>query len=131
LLEAFEFESAKPQEVSIDDTMSPTVEGYDISFQNFASDGIRLRWAYLLSLLEVAGHLGDRHPGLLILDEPGQQGVEHSSLASLYRVVTDLSSSGQILLTTSEPASVLAEWFANGNYQLIDLQGERLRQPIA
>lgn len=130
LLAAFEFESARPDEVSIDETMRPTVEGYDISFQNSASDGIRLRWAYLLSLLEVAMSIGKRHPGFVIFDEPGQQGVEPTSLAALCQKAAQAAEYGQVIFTTSEPSEVLTSWLEGGNFHLIDLEDKRLLQPL-
>lgn len=130
LLASFEFESARPDEVTIDETMRPTVEGYDISFQNSASDGIRLRWAYLLSLLETASGIGKRHPGLVIFDEPGQQGVEPTSLAAFCRKSAEAAACGQVIFTTSEPSDVLSTWFTGGSFQLIDLGNERLLQPL-
>lgn len=131
LLASFEFASARPEEVAIDEAMRPTVEGYDISFQNSASDGIRLRWAYLLSLLVLATSIGHRHPGLVLLDEPGQQGVESASLAALYQKAVEVAVHGQVFLTTSEPRNVLSSWFAARSFQLIDLGDKRLLQPIA
>ncbi|NYI57746.1 hypothetical protein [Cellulomonas soli] len=128
---AFGFESANPMEVAIDETMKPTVEGYDISFQNSASDGIRLRWAYLLSLLDVASSVSDRHPGFLILDEPGQQGVDAESLAALSVRAQNTVNRGQIFLTTSESMATLQKRFASDRTSIIDLDDARLLRPIA
>lgn len=130
-LSSFGFESAAPHEVAIDEAMRPTVDGYDISFQNSASDGIRLRWAYLLSLLDIARAVGDRHPGFLIFDEPGQQGVEPASLAALAARVSATAQRSQVFLTTSEPLEVLEKWFGETGVGIIDLGDERLLRPLS
>jgi hypothetical protein len=126
-LAEFGFESAVPAEVEIDSTMKPVVDSYDIGFQGSASDGIRLRWAYLLSLMETCAEVGGSHPGVLLMDEPGQQGVEQDSLAALYRhlLATSLTS-GQVFVTTSEPPATLEAWLGTDGYELIDLGADRL-----
>jgi len=125
------FESAVPGEIDIDPAMKPVVDGYDIGFQGSASDGIRLRWSYLLSLLETCSSLSAPHPGVLLIDEPGQQGVEEAALASLYRhaLATSLTA-GQVFLTTSEPVSKLEEWIGEDAYELVDLGSARLLQRL-
>jgi hypothetical protein len=123
----FGFESAVPAQVEIDSTMKPVVDSYDIGFQGSASDGIRLRWAYLLSLMETCAAIGGSHPGVLLMDEPGQQGVEQDSLAALYQhlLATSLTS-GQVFVTTSEPPATLESWLGPDGYNLIDLGADRL-----
>lgn len=54
----------------------PQVEGYDVGFQASASDVIRLRWAYSVSLMVTSQGVGGRHPSVLMMDEPRQQEVE-------------------------------------------------------
>lgn len=125
------FESAIPSEIEIDPAMKPVVDGYDIGFQGSASDGIRLRWSYLLSLMETCSSLSSPHPGVLLIDEPGQQGVEEAALASLYRHAGSTSlTAGQIFLTTSEPLSKLQQWMGNDGYELVDLGTTRLLQRL-
>lgn len=126
LLGIFKFTSAAPDEVDLDTTMRPVVDGYDIGFQGSASDGIRLRWSYLLSLASVSADSQGSHPGLLILDEPAQQGIEADSVVTLLGVLASMSTSTQMFITTSEPPARLAEWLGDTKYQLIDLGDERL-----
>jgi hypothetical protein len=126
LLEDFQFVSVDPQRVSISEEMKPVVDGYDISFQGSASDGIRLRWAYLLSLWQRTLPPVGLHPGLLIMDEPGQQGVEDSALEALYQRCADLESArSQLFLTTSQSREQLEEWLGDRpcNYIEIDQGG--------
>lgn len=127
LLAEFDFSSSKPTDVEIDEGMKPVVDGYDIGFQGSASDGIRLRWAYLLSLLETCVRSGGNHPGLLLMDEPGQQGIETDSLASMYRHVASTTSAvGQIFLTTSVSIEMVDEWMGATPRTIIDLGTEQL-----
>jgi hypothetical protein len=130
-LREYGFESAAPAEIDIDPAMKPVVDGYDIGFQGSASDGIRLRWSYLLSLLETCSRLSSPHPGLLLMDEPGQQGVEEAALASLYRhaLATSLTA-GQVFVTTSEPVSKLEGWIGDAAYELVDLGSTKLLQRL-
>lgn len=121
LLDTFEFKSVATSDVDIDTAMRPVVDGYDIGFQGSASDGIRLRWSYLLSLAAVAAATDGAHPGFLIFDEPAQQGVETESVVSLLGTMAKMSSTTQMFVTTSEPPERLTEWLGDADYQLVDL----------
>lgn len=130
-LSNFGFTSVNPDEVEIDLGMKPVVDGYDIGFQGSASDGIRLRWAYILSLMEACLLNGGAHPGVLLMDEPGQQGVEQLSLGALFNQLLAMSTvAGQVFVTTSEPVERIAEWIGDNGYDLIDLGEEFLLRPL-
>lgn len=112
--------SLPPSQVSIDpDSLIPTDDGielrFDIAYGMSASDTIRTKWAYYISLLQTAtqsptGH----HPGLLIFDEPAQQQTAKISLAALVRELGKASQGGnQILYATSEDPTDL-EGFLRG-----------------
>lgn len=127
LLAYFGFESAVPDEVELDESMKPTIDGYDIGFQGSASDGIRLRWAYLLGLFAISTTIsGSNHPGFLMFDEPGQQGVEQESLARFFQSAASLDR--QVFVTTSEPLANVSAWLEGRPFKLIDLQNDRLLQ---
>ncbi|WP_181409278.1 hypothetical protein [Brevibacterium aurantiacum] len=126
LLSIVKSTSAAPDEVDLDLTMQPVVDGYDIGFQSSASDGIRLRWSYLRSLASVSTEGQGSHPGLLILDEPAQQGIEADSVVTFLDILASMSTSTQMLITTSEPPARLADWLGDTEFQLIDLGDERL-----
>ncbi|WP_231727201.1 hypothetical protein [Kordiimonas lipolytica] len=112
-LDRFGFRSYPPHKVKISrDTFRPIVEvdtasgmvEAELNFEMSASDGIRLKWAFLLSLFEFSGTKSANHIGLLILDEPGQQEVEDLSLRALLedaQLVTK-QAGGQIIIGTSE-----------------------------
>jgi hypothetical protein len=72
--------------------------GYEIS----ASDGIRLKWAYYLSLVMLSATEATNHAGVVIYDEPGQQEVAQQSL---YAFLTDAAQhlrGRQVIISTSE-----------------------------
>ncbi|MCM2435916.1 hypothetical protein [Agrobacterium rosae] len=81
----------------------PEKEGFEIGFETSASDAIRLKWAYQLSLLELASSFRTNHPELLILDEPRQQSSSKVSLESLLRRASKARDRGQqVIFSTSE-----------------------------
>jgi len=82
-LEMYGFKSFRPSEIHLSrDNFRPlmysrgeddtTIEK-EINFETSASDGIRLKWAYYLSLLSLSSSYRMNHAGLLVFDEPGQQ----------------------------------------------------------
>ncbi|MDP3410530.1 AAA family ATPase [Bosea sp. (in: a-proteobacteria)] len=74
----------------------------EITFEVSASDGIRLKWAYYLSMLRLPGKTN--HAGLVIYDEPGQQEIDAQSLyAFLQDGAAEKRSDQQIIISTSEP----------------------------
>lgn len=81
LLTAFRFGVFSPSEISIDpQTMRPTHIQGDLGFQGSASDGLKMRWAYMLSLVQSSSATSGCHPGLLLLDGPRMYDVEASAM---------------------------------------------------
>ena len=113
LLIKFGFSSLKPAEIGLSDddfrpqvltkTDDETLQLRDIGFEASASDGIRLKWAYYLALMQVAQKYDVNHWGFLVFDEPGQQQMKdvdlHSMLSWAANSVTD---NFQVIVTTSE-----------------------------
>jgi len=109
-IQAYGFRSFQPSEIILSlenqrplaltrDEEGDVVEK-EITFEVSASDGIRLKWAYYLSLLQLARN----HAGLVVYDEPGQQEIDASSLyAFLKDGARDKSPGRQIIISTSEP----------------------------
>ena len=89
-LESFGFRSFVPSEIELadDDFRLQAVrrkEGGErvernIGFEASASDGIRLKWAYYLALVEVSQKFPTNHVGMFMFDEPGQQADEGGGL---------------------------------------------------
>jgi hypothetical protein len=120
LLRAVNVTSFPIAEVVLPVSGKPGVDGYDdVGFQASASDVIRLRWSYALSLMSVSQAVGGPHPGLLMMDEPRQQEVESFSeflaLAARHE--------GQIILMTSEPVNVIEDAVGSADVQIIRLDG--------
>jgi hypothetical protein len=92
-----------------EDTYLPERKGFDLTHEVSASDTIRLIWAYLVGLMET-GEAGEtNHPGLLVLDEPGQQEIEDASLrAFLAHAATFRDRHQQIIATITRPLSQFA-----------------------
>ncbi|MBX5173574.1 hypothetical protein HJB84_27575 [Rhizobium sp. NZLR1b] len=101
--------SASELEIS-DDTYRPEKEGFEIGFETSASDAIRLKWAYQLSLLELASGFRTNHPELLIFDEPRQQSSSKVSFESLLRRASKARDRGQqVIFSTSEDLESLRQ----------------------
>lgn len=105
----FDFSTFSPAELSIsEDSYRPEKEGFEIGFETSASDAIRLKWAYQLSLLELADEKQTNHPKLLIFDEPRQQSSSKVSFESLLRRASDSKRrKQQVIFSTSEDLETL------------------------
>lgn len=105
----FGFSTFSPGELSIsEDSYRPEKEGFEIGFETSASDAIRLKWAYQLSLLELADEKKTNHPGLLIFDEPRQQSSSKVSFESLLkRASGSKGRKQQVIFSTSEDLETL------------------------
>jgi hypothetical protein len=106
--------SVDPSSITISrDTYAPVNEGFDLQFDLSASDGIRLVWAYVLSLLELARTADTNHPGLLILDEPRQQSTKGKSMQEFLKRASHAADSGQqVVVATSEEEPLLRSYLA-------------------
>jgi hypothetical protein len=100
----FGFSTFSPEDLSIsEDSYRPEKEGYEIGFETSASDAIRLKWAYQLSLLELAKVHSTNHPGVLIFDEPRQQSSSKVSFESLLKRASNAKlRRQQVIFSTSE-----------------------------
>ncbi|GIQ57640.1 hypothetical protein Flavo103_07760 [Flavobacterium collinsii] len=67
-----------------------------IKTNSSASDFVRTIWAYSLSLLT----RGKNHPGILILDEPGQHSVSSESLQALFEKCSTIKNRQTIIFTS-------------------------------
>ena len=71
-------------------------EPQNIRFISSASDFVRSIWAYYMSLLS----LGERHPGFLVFDEPGQHQMRLDSLINLIEIAS--GSGRQVIFAVSQ-----------------------------
>jgi hypothetical protein len=130
-LSDYGFSSVPPSEIRIArDSYLPQrgdrpIAGKDIS----ASDNVRLVWAYLVGLLEVARDFDTNHPGFLALDEPGQQEVNDDSLRALFaRLDRSRTAGQQVLVATSKPALELDSLLAGRPAVVNDFLGHTLQR---
>jgi hypothetical protein len=105
----FGFSTFSPRELSIsEDSYRPEKEGFEIGFETSASDAIRLKWAYQLSLLELADVKHTNHPNLLVFDEPRQQSSSKVSFESLLKRASESKRHNQqVIFSTSEDLETL------------------------
>ena len=83
----------------------PTVQidggSEQIRSMSSASDFVRSIWSYYLTLM----NLGSRHPGFLIMDEPGQQSIRDHSLQLLFKYCSGIKGKQIILFCSSTKRS--------------------------
>ncbi|MYV77969.1 hypothetical protein GT352_29155 [Streptomyces sp. SID1046] len=119
-----------PNEITINPQgMQPAHGDSDLGFQGSASDGLKLRWAYLLSLVQVSMGMEGSHPSLLLLDGPRMYDVEPGAMRTFLRSCSALNSDGlrsQIILTLSEEPGVIEEWLAGCDYEVLNIEGQLL-----
>ncbi len=93
-----------------------------------ASDCVRMVWAYLVGLLEMSRDFETAHPGLLILDEPGQQDVSDESLRALFERLASSSQHGQqVIVATSKRSDVVSELLGGVEATLHEIDGYVLK----
>jgi hypothetical protein len=107
------------------DTFRPRAEGMpDLEFELSGSDLIRAIWAYYLALLETAREQKTNHPGLLVVDEPKQQGADTESIAGMLRRATESLAAGQqIIVASSESHAALRQAMGDKPYAEVSLDG--------
>jgi hypothetical protein len=106
------------------DSFRPQKEGFEIGFELSASDAIRLKWAYHLSLLELARADSTNHPGFLIFDEPRQQAARELSFQRLLERASSAKAAGQqVIFATSEDRGRLESFINNIDCSYIPFDG--------
>lgn len=80
------------------ESLLPTIDGFDMKFDSSASDGIRLIWAFTMALLQVSSQKEGNHPGILIIDEPAQQSIIPNDIDSFIASLTKLPTNSQALM---------------------------------
>lgn len=129
-LRTYGLSSTSPDTLAVSrENYKPIHEGFDIEFNNSASDLIRTLWAYYTALLETSVAFGGNHPGLLILDEPRQQSTARQSFGTFLRHLADPSlAAQQVIVATSEEDAVLKTLLEGQTFQYIDFEGKILRR---
>ncbi len=125
---SFDVKSIPPSEITLSlENYKPEHEGFDLEFDLSASDLIRTIWAYLLSLLEIARTEPTNHLGLLVLDEPQQQGAKRESFAKFFaRAQMSLQFDQQVIVTSSEKTDELKNILIGVKHTFIEFTGEHV-----
>lgn len=105
----------------------PQRDNFDLQAGISASDSIRVIWAYLVGLLEVAQQASTNHPGLVVFDEPRQQSANRVSFEALLRRAGAERSDVQILFATSEDDASLRSMLNGVSHSMHAVDGYLLK----
>lgn len=142
---SFGYESAEINDIRISlDTLTPILSEIELreiikaktqqtslTADSSASDFVRLIWSYLLALYQASSRpeVGGNHPGILLMDEPGQHSMRAISQHALLQLL-----SGQVGLQSivaasfDEMESVFLEATAGLEFQLIRWEGKVIQK---
>ncbi|UUZ66321.1 hypothetical protein LP417_35505 (plasmid) [Polaromonas sp. P1-6] len=98
-----------------------------------ASDFVRLIWSYLLALYQTSATRGfeGNHPGVLLMDEPGQHSMRSTSQHALLQLLSGESKLQSIVAASfDENESVFLEATAGLEFKLISWEGKVI-QPLS
>ena len=117
-------------DISIESSLLPTIDGFDMKFDSSASDGIRMIWAFTMALLQVSLDREGNHPGVIIFDEPAQQSIIPDDMKSFIESVVEISKQYQIITAITLNSKELIE-IINGldssAYKKIVIQGKAFK----
>ena len=129
-LDEYGFSSMPPQEIAVSpDTYLPIRHDSPVRpDQLSASDRVRMVWAYVGALLEASRERATAHPGLLILDEPGQQEISDASLRAFLRRLAATERYGQqVIVATSERTERIRDFTEGEPTALTEIRGYALK----
>lgn len=139
---SFGYESADIKDIRISlDTLTPVLAELELreirtkvqtslTADSSASDFVRLIWSYLLALYQTSSMRGfeGHHPGLLLMDEPGQHSMRSISQHALLQLISGQAGLQSIVAASfDENESVFKEATAGLNFQLIQWEGKVIR----
>jgi hypothetical protein len=114
-----------------EESLLPTIDGFDMKFDSSASDGIRVIWAFTMALLQVSIAKDGNHPGVIIFDEPAQQSIVSMDMKSFIDSVVELGKSCQIItaitLNSEELIKIIGEIKAQ-DYHKISIEGKAFKR---
>lgn len=142
---SFGYESAEIADIRISlDTLTPILSDLELreirskiqtslTADSSASDFVRLIWSYLLALYQTSSTRGFKgnHPGLLLMDEPGQHSMRSSSQNALLQLLSGENGLQSIVAASfDENESVFLEATAGLKFKLINWDG-KVVQPLS
>lgn len=142
---SFGYESAEITDIRISlDTLTPVLSELELreiirpkvqtslTADSSASDFVRLIWSYLLALYQTSATRGfeGQHPGLLLMDEPGQHSMRSASQRALLQLLIAQRGLQTIVAASfDENESVFKEATNGLEFQLIQWEGKVI-QPL-
>lgn len=142
---SFGYESAEIQDIRIStDTLTPILSDLELRAiisskpkasliaDSSASDFVRLIWSYLLALYQTSATRGfeGNHPGVLLMDEPGQHSMRSTSQHALLQLLSGQGKLQSIVAASfDENESVFREATVGLDYTLIQWEGKVI-QPL-
>lgn len=142
---SFGYESAEIADIRISlDTLTPTLSELELreimlpkaqtslTADSSASDFVRLIWSYLLALYQTSATPGfkGQHPGLLLMDEPGQHSMRSASQRALLQLlITQRGLQAIVAASFDENESVFREATSGLEFELIQWEGKVI-QPL-
>ena len=129
-LHDYGFSSVPPDEIRLSpDTYLPARNDVPLRPDEIsASDRVRMVWAYSVGLLEMARRFDTAHPGLLVLDEPGQQEINDASLRALFvRLASAAEFGQQVIVATSKPADLVRSFTGGSETSLLESESYTLQ----
>lgn len=141
---SFGYESADINDIRISlDTLTPILSELELreirtkvqtslTADSSASDFVRLIWSYLLALYQTSSMRGfqGHHPGILLMDEPGQHSMRSTSQHALLQLMSGQPGLQSIVAASfDENESVFLEATAGLKFDLICWEGKVI-QPL-
>ena len=142
---SFGYESAEIADIRISlDTLTPILSELELreilrpkvqtslTADSSASDFVRLIWSYLLALYQTSATRGfeGQHPGLLLMDEPGQHSMRSASQRALLQLlIAQRGLQAIVAASFDENESVFKEATTGLKFHLIQWKGKVI-QPL-
>lgn len=141
---SFGYESAEIKDIRIStDTLTPILSDLELRqiitkpkaslvADSSASDFVRLIWSYLLALHQTSStrDFEGHHPGMLLMDEPGQHSMRSSSQHALLQLLSGQGKLQSVVAASfDENESVFKEATAGLDFKLIQWEGKVI-QPL-
>lgn len=118
-------------DISIESSLLPTIDGFDMKFDSSASDGIRVIWAFTVALLQVSLEKDGNHPSVIIFDEPAQQSIVSEDMKSFIESVVEINKTYQIItaitLNSQELVGIINELDASSHHK-ITIEGKAFKK---
>ena len=144
---SFGYESAEIPDIRISlDTLTPILLELELreiirpkaqtslTADSSASDFVRLIWSYLLALYQTSatGGFEGHHPGILLMDEPGQHSMRSASQRALLQLlIAQRGLQAIVAASFDENESVFREATTGLEFQLIQWEGKVIQPLVA